>query len=96
MSEDLVRACEIRELRVESFSVESFSVESFGFFEGALTRLREPSGGEREGDVGDGLNQVRLVGGEDDGAAGGAVGVRPGAEVGEEIDDGLGGGDVEI
>ncbi len=51
---------------------------------------------EDEGVIGDGGDEVGLVGGEDDGAAGRAVGVRPGAEVGQEIDDGLGGGDVEV
>jgi len=34
--------------------------------------------------------------GDDDGAAVGAVGVGPGAEVGEEVDDRLGAGDVEV
>jgi len=48
---------------------------------------------------GEGLGEVGLVGGEDDGAgAGGAVdgGYGPGAEVGEELDHVLGAGGVEV
>jgi len=57
---------------------------------------REGSGGEGEDDVGYGLGEVGLVSGEDDGASGFGVVMGPGAEVGEEVDDGLGRGGVEV
>ena len=46
--------------------------------------------------VGEGLGEVGLVGGEEDGAAAAAVGDGPGAEVGEELDHVLCGGGVEV